>query len=92
MQRYNLKRELKNNFFLLPSDNVFAMTIDGKTVFTHNETKPFAINYFGLGSTGNEIDNEVQFYYNCKSVSNFINFLFIHLQLKYLTLERIIFV
>lgn len=52
--------------------------VDGKTLVTFHETKPFAINYFGFAIPGKE-DDEARFYYNCtpkpsNSVSNFKQF------------------
>lgn len=60
------------------------MTIDEKTVVTHKESNPFAINYYGFGSTTSLGVNvyEARFYYNCNPVSIFINYLFYSCSIK----------
>lgn len=45
------------------------MTIDGKTVVTHNETNPFVIDSVGFATFENQ---QAQFYYSCNHVSVFI--------------------
>lgn len=61
------------------SDNILAVVVDHKTLFTYTETDPFGINYFGF-ATGEEGKN-ANFFYNCKpkpgnDVSYFNSFLF----------------
>lgn len=52
-------------FMFASIDNILALTVDGKTVITYNETDPFAINYFAFTTI---LDgHEAQYYYNCKT-------------------------
>lgn len=51
------------------SDDIFALTVDGETIVTYNDSNPFAINYFGF-NTGSLCEDEARFYYNCTSSSD----------------------
>lgn len=47
------------------SDDIVAVTVNGKTFIAYNETSPFLIKYFGLAAGSNSED--ARFYYNCSS-------------------------
>lgn len=64
------------------SDNIFTLTVDGKTLITYTETDPFVIKYIGFFAL--RISDEARFYFNCKSkhgngVSKFNQFYFSNL-------------
>lgn len=55
--------------FFSSLDDILALTVDGKTLVTYNESNPFAINFFAFAISGPKNCN-ARFYYNCTSNIN----------------------